>query len=38
VPATVPSLDNIVPMKVDYAAAAQKSEQIKQYLKQWAGQ
>jgi len=38
VPSTVPSLDIIVPMKVDYATAAQKSEQIKQYLKQWAGQ
>ncbi|MET3115417.1 iron(III) transport system substrate-binding protein [Pedobacter sp. CG_S7] len=38
VPNTVPSLDNIVPMKVDYARVAQKSEQIKQYLKQWAAQ
>lgn len=38
VPATVPSLDNIVPMKVDYSSVAQKSEQIKPYLKQWAGQ
>lgn len=38
VPATVPSLDEIAPMKVDYAAVAQKSEQIKEYLKKWAGQ
>lgn len=35
VPTTVPSLDNIIPMKVDYGAVAQKSEQIKEYLKQW---
>lgn len=35
VPATVPSLDNITPMKVDYGAVAQKSEQIKEYLRQW---
>lgn len=38
VPSTVPSLDNIVPMKVNYAEVAQKSEQIKEYLKQWARQ
>ncbi len=38
VPSTVPSLDNIVPMKVNYAAVAQKSEQIKEFLKQWARQ
>jgi iron(III) transport system substrate-binding protein len=38
VPSTVPSLDNIIPMKVDYAAVAQQSEQIKEYLKQWTGQ
>lgn len=37
-PSTVPSLDNIVPMKVDYATVAKKSEQTKEYLKQWAGQ
>ncbi len=37
VPASVPSLDNIVPMKVDYATVAQKSEQIKGHLKQWVG-
>lgn len=38
VPVTVPSLDNIIPMKVDYGAVAQKSEQIKEYLKQWSEQ
>ena len=36
VPANVPSLDNIVPMTVDYGAIAKKSEEIKQYLKEWA--
>jgi iron(III) transport system substrate-binding protein len=36
VPANVPSLDNIVPMAVDYATVAKKSEEIKQYLKEWA--
>lgn len=35
VPASVPSLDNIIPMKVDYGAIAKKSEQLKEYLKQW---
>ncbi|MEJ7739497.1 MAG: extracellular solute-binding protein [Chitinophagaceae bacterium] len=38
VPSTVPSLDSIVPMKVNYAEVARKSEQIKEYLKQWASQ
>ncbi len=36
VPSNVPSLDNITPMKVDYGMVAQKSEQIKEYLKQWS--
>ncbi|NOX48300.1 MAG: extracellular solute-binding protein [Chlorobi bacterium] len=35
VPANVPSLDNIVPMAVDYGEVARKSEEIKQYLKEW---
>lgn len=38
VPSTVPSLDNIAPMKVNYAEVAQKSEQTKEYLQQWARQ
>jgi len=38
VPATVPPLDNIVPMNVQYSNVAQKSEQIKKYLKEWASQ
>lgn len=36
IPSTVPSLDNIVPMKVDYGAVAKKSEEIKGYIKEWA--
>ena len=36
VPESVPSLDDIKPMDVDYAEVAKKSEQIKEYLKQWA--
>ncbi len=36
VPSSVPSLDNIIPMKVDYGTIAKKSEQIKEFLKQWA--
>lgn len=38
VPETVPVLDNIVPMKVDYEAAAKKLDEIKNYLKEWAEQ
>lgn len=38
VPNTVPVLDNIVPMKVDYEATARKLDEIKLYLKQWTGQ
>lgn len=36
VPESVPSLDEIKPMNIDYAEVAKKSEQIKDYLKQWA--
>ncbi len=36
VPENVPSLDDIKPMNVNYANVAKKSEQIKEYLKQWA--
>jgi iron(III) transport system substrate-binding protein len=32
------SLDTVRPLPLDYGQAAQKSEQIKQYLKQWAEQ
>ncbi len=35
VPPTVPSLDYILPMKVNYSSVAHKSEQIKEYLKNW---
>ncbi|OGX87403.1 iron ABC transporter substrate-binding protein [Hymenobacter lapidarius] len=36
VPATVPSLDKIVPLAVDYGATARLLETHKTYLKQWA--
>ena len=35
IPADVPSLDNIIPMKVDYNRAAEKLEQIQPWIKQW---
>ncbi len=35
VPAGVPSLDNIVPMKIDYDQTAKKLEEIQNYLKEW---
>ncbi len=38
VPVSVPSLDNIIPMKVNYETVAQRSEQIKEYLKNWIEQ
>ncbi len=38
IPSTVPVLDNIVPMKVDYEASAGKLDEIKNYLKQWVEQ
>lgn len=34
-PANVPSLDDIKPMNVNYKAVAEKSEQIRDFLKQW---
>jgi len=34
-PANVPLLDDIKPMNVDYKAVAEKSEQIRDFLKQW---
>lgn len=36
VPSMVPSLDNIKPMTIDFEAVAKKSEEIKEYLEQWA--
>jgi iron(III) transport system substrate-binding protein len=38
VPETVPVLDNIVPMKIDYETTARKLDEIKSYLKTWAEQ
>ncbi|MCF6240768.1 MAG: extracellular solute-binding protein [Bacteroidales bacterium] len=35
VPENVPSLDNIVPMHIDYDKTAQKLEEIQEYLKNW---
>lgn len=34
-PANIPSLDNIVPMKIDYDITAQKLEEIQGFLKEW---
>ncbi len=34
-PKGVPSLDNIIPMKIDYEKTAQKLEEIQNYLKEW---
>ena len=34
-PENIPSLDNIVPMKIDYQTTAQKMEEIQNYLKEW---
>ena len=35
IPDDIPSLDNIVPMKIDYDKTAQKLEEIQEYLKEW---
>lgn len=34
-PEDIPSLDNIIPMKIDYDKTAQKLEEIQGYLKKW---
>ena len=34
-PSTVPSLDNIVAMKIDYEKSSRKLEEIQEYLKKW---
>ncbi len=36
IPANIPSLDNIVPMNIDYDITAQKLEEIQEFLKEWA--
>ena len=36
-PKNVPSLDHIIPMKIDYENTSKKLEEIQQYLKEWAG-
>jgi iron(III) transport system substrate-binding protein len=34
-PKNIPSLDNIIPMQVDYKKTSQKLEEIQNYLKEW---
>ena len=34
-PVHIPSLDNIIPMKIDYDKTSQKLEEIQNYLKEW---
>ena len=36
IPEDVPSLDHIVPMKIDYNKTSQKLEEIQKYLKEWS--
>ncbi len=36
IPENIPSLDNIIPMKIDYDKTSQKLEEIQTYLKEWA--
>lgn len=36
IPENIPSLDNIIPMKIDYDKTSQKLEEIQNYLKEWA--
>jgi len=36
IPENIPSLDNIIPMKIDYNKTSQKLEEIQNYLKEWA--
>jgi iron(III) transport system substrate-binding protein len=36
IPDDIPSLDHIVPMKIDYDKTAQKLQEIQNYLKKWA--
>jgi len=35
IPENIPSLDNIIPMKIDYGKASLKLEEIQNYLKEW---
>ncbi len=35
IPENIPSLDNIIPMKIDYDQASKKLEEIQNYLKEW---
>ncbi len=35
IPNNIPSLDNIIPMKIEYGKTSQKLEEIQNYLKEW---
>ena len=38
IPENIPSLDNIIPMKIDYEKTSLKLEEIQSYLKKWVEQ
>ena len=38
IPEDIPSLDNIIPMEIDYDSVSQKLEEIQNYLKEWVEQ
>ena len=38
IPENIPSLDNIIPMKIDYDKTSKKLEEIQNYLKEWTEQ
>ena len=38
IPKDIPSLDNIIPMEIDYGSVSQKLEEIQNYLKEWVEQ
>jgi len=38
IPKSIPSLDNIIPMKIDYDKTSKKLEEIQKYLKNWVEQ
>ena len=38
IPDDIPSLDNIIPMEIDYDQTSQKLEEIQNYLKEWVEQ
>ena len=38
IPENIPSLDNIIPMRIDYDKTSLKLEEIQNYLKEWVEQ